>query len=191
MLFRSVWIGGTSNGNEPGGITFWNDSLFVWKYYEARYDNDIISDNVNSVCGSQRFIFFGAEHGIARFDKKKNSWSDLNSYAKLSSASVNDIEILGDKVFIATENGLNWLYLNSNRIEQPQDNTLDSRNVFQLLPYDDKLLLSTDYGLFEYDPNADRFSLFQTGAALPDYDFSALGATENELWLAGSSGISS
>ena len=187
---NGAWLGGLSNGNEPGGITFWNDSLDIWNYYEARYDNDIISDNVNTVCGSQRYVFFGTENGIARFDKKKNSWSDLNSFSRLSSAYVNDIEILGDKVFIATENGLNWLFLNSNRIERSQDNTLDSRNIFQILPYEGKLLLTTDYGLYEYDPNSERFALFGTGAALPDFNFHALNATEKELWLAGLSGIS-
>lgn len=185
-----VWIGGISNGNEPSGITFWNDSLDIWNYYESRYDNDIISDNVNSVCGNEKYVFFGTENGLTRFDKKNETWNSLNSYAKLSSPLVLDIEIMADKVFIATDRGLNWLYLGSNRIEQPQDNSIDSRTIFQILPQENNLLLTTDYGLYEYNPKSDRFFSFKTGSALPDYNFTCLDATEKEIWLAGSSGIS-
>jgi len=184
-----VWIGGSGLGPEPTGITFWNDSLGLWRYYEARYLTDISSDNVKCITGNRRYVFFGTDQGLQRYDKKDQSWNALVSYASLRSAQINDLKIVRDRLYIATDRGLYWMFPSSSNIERITDSKINNLAVYQIAATDGGVLLSTVYGLYYYDRKKDLFSLFETRAALSDFGFTSINVSHGHIWLAGNNGI--
>ncbi len=186
---KGVWIGGRPLGREPCGITFWNDSLEIWRYYEARYLSDINSDNVFCITGTRRYVFFGTDMGLTRYDKKNKTWDALLSFNRLRSAQINDLKIIHNRLYIATDRGLYWMFPSSSNIEHIADNTLNNTAIHKLAALDSKLLLSTPYGLYTYNPDTGRFTLFETRSALPDFNFTAVAAANGNIWLAGNEGV--
>ncbi len=184
-----VWIGGAALGREPGGITFWNDSLETWRYYEARYLSDINSDNVFCITGNRHFIFLGTDMGLTRYDKKSKTWNSLLSFNRLRSAQINDLKFIRKRLYIATDRGLYWMFPSSSNIERIADNKLNNLAVYKIATMDKQLLLSTAYGLYSYNPNTEQFSLFETRSALPDFHFTAVSVRNRHIWLAGNAGV--
>ena len=184
-----IWIGGSATKRKPSGIAFWNDSSDDWAFTESRYNYNINSDNVYAITGNGSFVFFATDMGIQRYDKKKNTWSTLNSYWQLSSINVNDLLIFEDNLFIATEYGMGWMPVGSDFIERPRDKTLNNTPVTKITAVDSTLLLATSYGVYEYSPESDNFSFVEMKSALPHYDISAVKSSGDSVWIAGSSGI--
>ena len=186
---HGIWIGGLNKNREPGGIVFWNDSLDVWKYYEARYNYDILSSNVLVMTGSGPFVFFGTDQGLVKYSKKTRSWFTVKAHSRLLSEPVYDLAVMDGKLFIASGAGLGWMFLSDKSISLPKDNTINTLAVHQITPLDSTLLAATEYGLYEYDPVTDRFSFFKVGAALPEYGTTAVDTKGDSLWIAGPSGV--
>jgi ligand-binding sensor domain-containing protein len=176
-------------GREPRGITFWNDSLETWRFYEARYHSDINSDNVFCITGNQRFIFFGTDLGLARYDKKRGTWSALLSINRLRNAKIHDLKFMRNRLYIATDQGLYWMFPSSSSIEHVTDTRLKNLTVYKIAAMDNHLLLSTPHGLYSYTPQTDRFSLWQTRSALPDFRFRTVAVQNSDIWLAGRAGV--
>ena len=186
---HGIWIGGLSKKREPGGIVFWNDSLDVWKYFEARYNFDLLSSNVQVIASGGAFLFFGTELGLVKYSKKTQSWSTVQAYSHFRSEPIYDLKMLNGRLYIASGAGLGWMYPGDNSIELPKDKTINTLEVHQLAALDSTLLAATDYGLYEYHPKTDRFSFFTVGAALSEYGATAINSNGDSLWIAGPSGI--
>jgi ligand-binding sensor domain-containing protein len=99
------------------------------------------------------------------------------------------LTVLEDKLFIASGAGLGWMFLNDNSIYLPKDKTLNTRTIHQITVLDSTLLVATDYGLYEYDPETERFAFFKISAALPEYGTTAINTNADSLWIAGPSGV--
>lgn len=186
---QGIWIGGISKKREPNGIVFWNDSLDIWNYYEARYDFDLLSSNVQVIASNGPFVFFGTELGLVKYAKKTRTWSAVQAYSHFLSEPIYDLKMMDGRLFIASGAGLGWMYPDDNTITLPKDKTINTLEVHQIAALDSVLLLATDYGLYKYHPKTDRFSFFKIGAALPEYGASAVNTYGDSLWIAGSSGI--
>ncbi len=186
---NSIWIGGVGLGREPAGINRWFDSKDKWRTYEARYIMDIYNDNILCIAGNRRYIFFGSEYGLVRFDKKKTEWRTFTPAQRLRDDRVYDLQFWRNQLFIATASGINWMTPGSSFLNQSDDNTLNSIRVFKIVPLDSTVLLATPYGMYEYDPETDKIKFFQINAAIADVNITAAAVNHNSLWLAGQQGI--
>ncbi len=186
---KGIWIGGISKRHEPAGIVFWNDSLDIWKFFEAHYNFDLLSNNVQVIASNERDVFFGTELGLVKYSKENKQWSAVQAYSRFLSEPINDLKFLNGKLFIASAVGLGWMYPDNSGIELPKDKTINTMEAHQLATLDSTLLVATDYGLYEYNPETERFSFFNVSAALSEYGASAINANGDSLWIAGPSGI--
>ena len=184
-----IWIGGVSNGLIPSGICLWQNDPDVWNYYEAGLIMGIANANVHAIDGNRRFIFFGTDLGVVRYDKKENDWTTFTRSQRLLSEQINDLCVIGGKLYIATDRGFNWLDIGFKNIQRSKDSKLNSIPV-RRIAFDDSLLyLATAYGIYQYDTKNDRISVMKTGSAVFDINIGAIGIHQDTLWFAGDNGV--
>lgn len=186
---NGIWIGGLRSGQEPSGITFWNDSLDAWYNFESPFISDMHNDNCFVIAGNKDFVFFGTNMGLLSWNKKERTWKSSPGSSKLYTQSINDLLLVKSRLYIASDRGMFYLSLPSLRLDHPQDNTLNNYSINKITSLDSTVLLSTDYGLYEYYPKADRFEFFETKSALSDFNDLIARALDNQIWFAGNEGI--
>lgn len=185
----AIWIGGKSFGPDPSGINKWNDRKDKWAFIEARYHSNIYNDNVNVVEGNKHFLFFGTDLGLIRYDKKQREWLSFSTAQRLHGEQVTDLLFKNQTLFIATDEGFNWMEPSGNHISRSQDRKLDNTRIYKIASVDSMLLLATPYGIYQYDIQKDKIYLFQTKSAIMDANITALKLHGDSLWIAGQTGI--
>lgn len=185
----AVWIGGVSSGSQPAGISLWNFEDDTWRYFEAGLISGFYNDNIYAITGNRQFIFFASDLGMVQYNKESGNWRTFTSAQRLNADKVNDLIFWSDRLFIATTRGFNWMEGSFNRIQESADRTLRNISVLKILAQDSTLLLSTNYGIYQYFPQRDQIQFMTTGSAILDVGITAINARNDSLWLAGQDGI--
>ena len=184
-----VWIGGLARRRYPAGITAWQDDENTWTDFEARYNYDIINDNIYCISGSKTFVFFGSENGLIRFNKKKDEWKSFSVFQGLESDKVNDLCFFDDQLYIATDRGFNWMAPDGKYIHETEDAKLKGINIHKILAMDSSLILAASNGLYKYDPAADKLEFIVSKSAVMTIGVTAINEYSDSLWTAGKNGI--
>jgi ligand-binding sensor domain-containing protein len=187
---NEIWITGISNGNGPAGINYWNFDTDQWKYYEDRYTTGLYNDNCYTVTGLKQYIFMGSREGLLKYDKKKNLWTTFTTGDGLESNKINHLYKLGKRLFIATEEGFNWMTPDYNRIQESKDTMLDNVPVYRIASAKDLLYMATKNGIYTYNYDKDQIRFFKTRSATLDLYLTAINIKDNKIWIAGEYGIS-
>ncbi|NOX90848.1 MAG: hypothetical protein GXO77_17750 [Calditrichaeota bacterium] len=187
---NDVWIGGKSNGYVPSGICLWRGNPEEWEYFEAGLIMGIYDHNINAITGTKRFVFFGSQQGLVRYDKKKKEWRTFTRAQRLLSENIRDLLIFENQLFIATDRGFNWMDLNYGSIRRPKNSKLNNILITRIARTDSSLLFATPYGIYQYFPKKDSLTLFKTGSAVFDIQIGAVGVNNDSLWFAGEQGVS-
>jgi hypothetical protein len=184
-----VWITGLANGPEPVGINVWDLDKDDWRYIEARFNFGLHNDNGNTIIAHTDYIFCGSELGLLKYHKKDQRWNTFTTAHGLESNRVNHLFFFDSMLYVATDQGFNWLHPDYSQINESKDTALDNVPIFRISATDSSLLFATRDGVFEYDPERDEISFFGTQSALLDLYVTALGMHNDTLWLAGHYGI--
>ena len=187
---NEIWIAGLSNGNGPAGINYWNYDTDQWKYFEDRYTTGIYDDNCNAVTGFKQFVFFGSQEGLIRYDKKKGEWITFTTSDGLESNKINHLYKFGKILFVATDEGFNWMTPDYNRIEESKDTMLDNIPVYKITSAKNLIYMATKNGIYTYDYEKDQVRFLKTRSTTLDLYLSAINIRDNNLWIAGEYGIS-
>ena len=187
---NEIWIAGLATGNGPGGINYWNYDTDHWKYYEDRFNHGIYNDNCYTVNGFKQYIFFGSREGLIRYDKKRNEWKTFTTGNGLESNKINHLYKFGKNLFIATDEGFNWMVPDYNQIEESKDTMLDNVPVYKIASSKKLIYMATKNGIYTYDIEKDQIKFLKTKSAALDLYISAINIQGNSLWIAGKYGIS-
>ncbi len=186
---EDVWIGGESNGYVPSGICLWRVRPDSWQYFEAGLITGIYDHNIQAIAGKGRFVFFGSQQGLVRYDKKKKEWETFTRRNRLLSENINDLCVYKNTLFIATDRGFNWMDIGYDLIHQPKNKKLNNIPVTKITVTDSSLLLATPYGIYQYFPESDSLMLLKTKSSVLDVQIGALGIFNDSLWFAGQNGV--
>ena len=186
---NEIWIVGLNTGNGPGGINYWNYDTDDWKYYEDQFYHGIYNDNCYTINGSNKFIFFGSQEGLIRYNKKNGGWKTFTTVNGLESNKINHLYFFKKHLFIATDEGFNWMEPNYNRIEESKDTMLDNIPVYRIAASKSKIYMATRNGIYIYDLEKDRTEYLKIKSAALDLYISAINIQGDELWIAGKYGI--
>lgn len=186
---ENIWIGGFPKHSGIRGITAWDDYKNEWQYFEAQFYTGIARDDVLAIDGNKRFVVFATIYGVVVLDKNTSKWKTYTQVDGLEGDRANDVLIHNNIVYIATENGINWADIKSNRVEGISGTQLDNVEINQLAVYNDTLYMATHLGLYQADLKEMNIRFYSTRAAIPDYNLTAINANESEIWLANEFGI--
>jgi len=184
-----IWIGGQSNGYIPSGICLWRGNPDSWYYFEAGLIRGIYDHNIHAITGAKRYIFFGSQQGLIRYDKKKKRWETFTRQQRLLSEKINDLYIYKNTLFIATDRGFNWMDLGYDEINRSKNRKLNNIPVTRIAATDSSLLFATPYGIYQYFPEKDSLALLKTGSSVMDVQIGAVGVHHDSLWFAGQNGV--
>ena len=165
---NGLWIGGhneniQNNDNEIRGITHWDNpstggiGANEWEYYEARYNMDISSDEINRFEIADDKVYCETEEGITIYDPKKDRWRRLASKSRIISGRVNDVAVYDGFIWAATDFGLYRVITRSSKgkdtvgVAEVLPKQLLGHPIYDLERTENLLWMGTKYGAFVYD----------------------------------------
>jgi len=191
----NIWAGGIGSFGNESGITFWDTNNNSWIDYQARYLNDLFSDQVTSIALDDTCTWFGTEHGLACFDPEKNEWHTYDVSQGLGDNYVFDVEVDEDNVWIGTLNGLSQIEKKKIGSKEFTINEIARRDLLRKKVYDIEIMenllwLGTEYGAYVYD-KSEKTGGFEDDPDGPMNDeVTAIGIFEDkEVWFGLEDGV--
>ena len=184
-----IWVG------TYAGVSMFEQENKI-EYYKAD-PSARISLNENVIHGiyedNEELLWIGSNNkGVNIFDRKNNimyDFSDIVKEQNLSNNSINDIQGYGEKIFIATDNGLNIYDKNTKKLKiYTEEDGLNSKNIRDLM-YDEEgfLWIGTQNGFNILNLNTDEMInlnfLFNKYSITDKYSGCIFKDSEGIYWL--------
>ncbi len=186
---HDLWIGGEPLPGGRSGIVHWRNRDGGWEYFRARYIATLRSDDVRAIAVTADSVWFGTLYGLALYNKRKNRWKYFGVKDGLYDHFVTDLLVVGNKLFIGTMNGLNWLDLPSGIIKRVKDKNVRLATIHQIAAQHDTLWLATNRGILRRLPGQNKWNVVITKAAIQDQPVTAVEAFKHEVWFASPGGV--
>ena len=185
-----LWTGGIRTRGQIGGITRWDRQADKWEYFEAPFISSMYKDNVLAVSGGDGFVGFATSYGVLLYDLNKDKWQTFTVMDGLEGDLVFDVLVKDSTLYCASEYGINWIDLRSMRVYEPRETILDHVPVYQLAVENELIWAATRFGLYRIDLYDGSITFIASRAGVVDYDLRAVEIVNNEIWCAGTGGIS-
>jgi len=184
-----MWIGGRSADRKESGITYWNMETEEWVYFEPDYIQGLQSCNVNAVSSGEKYVWFGTDNGLVRYNTVKDVWRTFHVNDGLWDELVLSLIQDGRYLWIGTDAGLNRVDLLSGYMEKVKTKELTHRRIFCLEVTGKTLWAGSDRGIFSFDIEHGTW-MYRSGASdMPVMDVYAVSSWENEIWFGTDYGV--
>jgi hypothetical protein len=187
--YDDLWVGGTPKGKGISAIALWPNESANWQYFQSRKISRLPSDEVFCMLADGDSMWFGGSYGISLYNRRNNKWQNYSTREGLANNKVNDLAILKDKLYIATDQGMSILNLLSGRVESFKDKRFINLRVNQFTVQADTLWIGTFRGLFRYIPVIKQLEFVPSRAATQDLEVTSLDYDNHELWFTSSGGV--
>lgn len=157
-----MWFGGSGFFYRSQGITRYNRKTGTWNYYSSPYTPFLVSNQVNAIEADAKFIWFGTEDGLARFDKKKNIWKSYNTFKGLPDNEVTALKKDGKILWIGTRLGLALYNAKKDSIRKVNDPLLKGIYIYSILADSDFVWVGTERGVYTLDKSKKIWYRFST-----------------------------
>jgi ligand-binding sensor domain-containing protein len=90
-------------------LTRFNLRKGEWEWYEPKYTDGLASANLLNGWGDKNTVWLGTDYGLARFNRKDDSFITLADNSSLPSVDVLSVAVGPEYVFTGTSNGLGYI----------------------------------------------------------------------------------
>ena len=170
----SLWLGTADNGAQR-----FISSVETWRKYTARIPAEkgaitepgLPSNHITAIAPDGNVVWFGTyEHGLVRYDLRRQIWSTYSEIKALSDNDVKDISVTDESVWVATRSGLNQ----ATDLESPEFSTglnwrtfskadgLTDNYITSVLEVEKDLWVGTPSGLGLRHQDEGRWTFFTT-----------------------------
>ena len=191
----NIWAGGKGSYNGQSGITFWDIDNNQVEYYQARFENNMYSDQVTSIAIDYPYIWFGTEFGLVRFNKEENEWKTYDTGLGLRDNFIYDVEVDNENVWIGTLLGLcrlekDNMYEKGYRIQNVAPADIKNMKVYDIEIMENLLWIGTEYGVYVYDKTKQTGEFEDEPDGPQNNEVTAVAVLgESEVWFGMSDGI--
>ena len=191
----NIWIGGIGSYNGQSGITYWDMGDNQIQYYQARFNNNIFSDQVTSIAIDKQHVWFGTEYGLIRYIPTKNEWKSFDTSFGLRDNFVLDVEVDEKNVWIGTLLGLNQIVKNDMNkkdfsIKDVADKDILNMKVFDIEIMNNLLWIGTEYGVYVYDTKEKKGGFEDEPDGPQNNEVTAVGIFEDkDVWCGMENGV--
>jgi len=186
---NDLWIGGIRTSEEAAGIVRWRNDNGNWEYYQAGWIRRLFDDNVHAIETDGDSLWFGTEFGVTLYNLRKDQWRNFNVAQGLISNFVNDLEILGSFLYVATNRGMSRIDRSTGKVKKIRNARLFAISVNKLAHQGDTLWAATNRGIYRLLSKKNTWQFVPTTAILQDSVITAVSTFGKEVWFASSSNI--
>jgi ligand-binding sensor domain-containing protein len=163
-----MWFGGLGSGSaySSQGITRYNRPSGTWSYFSTIYIPFLVSNQVNVMEADPKFVWFGTEDGLARFNKKDNSWRSYNTFKGLPDNEVTALNEYDGILWIGTRLGLAFCDVKKDSIRRVDHPLLKGLYVYSILSDSDFVWVGTNRGIYTLDKGKRTWYRFSTPEGL-------------------------
>lgn len=185
---NGLWIGGRVDEIGTGGITRWDQRRNAWEYFEAKYNSEMVSDEINNFVVAGEKIYCATRYGVGIYDTRKDRWRRLTVFDGLEKENVNDIAIDSDYLWVASDGGINRVRLKSIGTDSVEVIEIATDDLHLVAVYDlekvgNLLWAATEDGAYVFD------AAKSTGGYVADVEgprqevVTAVTHFQNEIWF--------
>lgn len=183
------------------GLCLFNTFTHKFTLYSKNKSNNSISNSVvKSICKVDNKLWLGTDLGLNIFDFKEerfnNYYHDFKNSFSISNNVVNDIYFDSHRnLWIATDSGVDKIYLNSNNIllNQFHKNAAYFKNGIAIKnfskQYNHNIWIATQQGVFKYDGNSNSYTQFLPPQILHNKVSDVLYDENGFVWITTSGGL--
>ncbi len=185
-----LWFGGI--GKERQGVSaiaLWPYNQAGWHYFQARRINRLPRDDVNDIVADGDSVWFATEFGVLLYDAAEDKWRNWGLGQGVVSHTVWDVEILGNYLYAATDQGISRINRFSGKGERIKDLRFSNLPTYRLALQNDTLWAATFRGIFRYINTIGDWELVEAKSAIQDINVTAVDVYQNEVWFAAHGGI--
>jgi ligand-binding sensor domain-containing protein len=157
-----MWFGGSGFFYRSQGITRYDRKSGTWDYFSNPYTPSLVSNQVNASEADTKFVWLGTDDGLARFNKKDNSWKSYNTFKGLPNNEVTALNEDGDILWIGTRYGLTLYNATKDSIRKVSDPLLKGYYVYSILSDSDFVWVGTERGVYTLDKEKKTWYRFST-----------------------------
>lgn len=125
------WLGDGGVGLGSGALTLYNTRKGEWQWFEPRYTDGLASAQLMNGWGDKNIVWLGTEYGLARYDKKNNSFNTFADNSALPSVEVLSVAVGPDYVFTGTAYGLGYIDKTGKKKRETESNNEDEDSLTQ------------------------------------------------------------
>lgn len=187
--YYDLWIGGLDTKSGRPGIALWQDGQIGWQYFEAQWISHLPDDNVHDILVDGDSVWFATEYGLTLYDAGNDRWKNFHLKDGIISNLILDVEMLGDYVYTATDQGISRLNRLTGVVKSIKDERFLNLQFNQLAAQGDTLWAATNRGIFRLISKSDRWEFVPSKAAIQDLRTTAVSNYGEEMWFASEGGI--
>jgi ligand-binding sensor domain-containing protein len=147
---KRLYFGGTDPYDTETGFSVYRTTDRTWDYYQARYTEGLVSDNINRIVGSDtsRFVWLGTDRGVTRFNRENGEFRTYDHRAGLSDDVVWGLFLDGDILWVGTDFGIDGIFLPADSVFNATTDPVRGARIYDIDVIDGVVWLGTDRGLY-------------------------------------------
>lgn len=186
-----IWFGTHFYGFKGGGISYFQPQRQPpWKVFNT---NNGRAKKIISMALEGDTLWVGSEKGLNSLDKKTEGWKQFFSTQEgLSGNFINTILVLTDSLWIGTNGGISR-FTKGKRIWKNyfQKEGLGETEIKSIIKVEDRLWAGeSGGGLFEYDPQGDRWKRFESKDPLKNGGINSMAMMKGRIFICRENGVS-
>lgn len=190
MDSNNVWFGSKTGIASDNAITLWNRKDDTWKYFEGKYNDWIVSDEVNDIAGDEKAVYFGTDFGLVKYYKKSGNFRSYTKGLGLRSNSVYSVFVEDSLVFVGGLGTVDILLAPRDSIFPFNAPTEQSGKILTMAHLGSNFWIGTEYGLHRLNTESLKWTRFNIPSGyLGGSVWQILQGANGELWFAGSDGV--
>ena len=186
---EDIWLGGVNMWDGPTGIVRVDREMQNWEYFEARYLNELRSDDVTSFAVGEKTIWVGTLYGLARYDKEREGWLTFTTFSGLADDWVTDVALDGDILWAGTSLGASMVDAQRDSVLVSEVPLIGRQKVYDIEVDADFVWFGAHEGVYALDKAMNLWMKFTSPDGTIDRTVTAISSFEDEIWFGTSMGI--
>ena len=185
----AIWVGGRGFSFDSEAITRFDRNKNVWEYFEPERIGGLDNGRVNSIDADPRYVWFGTQDGLVRYDKRKSRWITFSTFKGLRDDWVTALKSDGDMLWIGTKSGLNFYLSRKDTLGYFRNRLVDNTYISSIEADSEWLWVGTEWGVVRMNKSNGDWSVFSTPDGILNSPVRSIARNRNVLWFATDSGI--
>jgi len=149
-----IWFGGGIDDDGRQGITRYNTRSGEWSHYEAPYLSGLPGAEVTAVVADERFVWFGTQQGLIRYDKDSDSFTRFSTFSGLENDFVSCLETTRNGLWVGSISGVSLIEFKRGKPDSlnfrglPKEERFSNLHIYDIERDSGFVWIATELGIF-------------------------------------------